>query len=113
MAEYKWSKGTWEVRPQGNQLSVWAGEGVRFTVAEISINRSIEAAGTPSAEERANAALIAAAPYLVEVVSELIDSINKRWAGETARKRGNAVSPRTEEAMKAGRKLLRTLKGEE
>lgn len=46
---------------------------------------------------------------LSAVLAELIASIDKRWEGETERKREAAVSPRTEDAMEAGRSLLASI----
>lgn len=43
---------------------------------------------------------------LVAALTELKVSIEKRWAGETARKRENSVSPRTEDALVAARAAL-------
>lgn len=43
--------------------------------------------------------------------AELISAIDKRWAGETARKRENAISPRMEEAIEALRAALAQSKG--
>ena len=40
-----------------------------------------------------------AADALADVLAELVASIERRWEGETQRKRENAISPRTEEAL--------------
>lgn len=37
------------------------------------------------------------------VLKELVDAIDARWAGETDRKRANAISPRMEDAIDAAR----------
>jgi hypothetical protein len=34
-----------------------------------------------------------------ELLRELVEAIERRWLGETERKRANAVSPRMEEAI--------------
>lgn len=34
-----------------------------------------------------------------ELLRELVESIERRWAQESERKRSNAISPRTEEAL--------------
>lgn len=43
---------------------------------------------------------------LEQVLAELIAAINRRWEGETEKKRANAISPRIEEAIEQARKLL-------
>lgn len=43
---------------------------------------------------------------MVEALAELANSIERRWEGETDRKRANSVSPRTEEALIAARALI-------
>lgn len=45
---------------------------------------------------------------LLEVLTELVASIERRWEGESDRKRANAVSPRTEEALEAAKELIET-----
>jgi hypothetical protein len=34
-----------------------------------------------------------------ELLRELVEAIERRWLGESERKRSNAISPRTEEAI--------------
>jgi hypothetical protein len=41
-----------------------------------------------------------------DTLAELIESIDRRWSGESDKKRANAISPRMEEAIAAARKLL-------
>lgn len=43
---------------------------------------------------------------IVAAAAELLAAIDRRWEGETDRKRENAISPRQEDAMEALRKLL-------
>lgn len=43
---------------------------------------------------------------LYEALDELQASIEKRWQGESERKRANAISPRTEDALIAAREAL-------
>lgn len=43
---------------------------------------------------------------LEAALRELIAAIDRRWEGESQRKREAAVSPRMEEAIEAGRALL-------
>ena len=62
-------------------------------------------------EHLARATLISQAPALYEALAELIASIDKRWEGETERKREAAVSPRTEEAIAAAKFLLAAARG--
>lgn len=38
------------------------------------------------------------------LLCELLDAIDARWAGESERKRSNAISPRMEEAIAAARR---------
>lgn len=45
---------------------------------------------------------------LEKALSELIAAIDRRWEGESEKKRANAISPRMEEAIDAARKLLST-----
>lgn len=46
------------------------------------------------------------AQTLREQAAELLAAIDRRWEGESQRKRENAVSPRMEDAMEALRKTL-------
>lgn len=43
---------------------------------------------------------------LAAAAKELLDAIDKRWEGESDRKRENAISPRQEEAMRVLREVL-------
>ena len=50
---------------------------------------------------------------LLEALEELVASIERRWEGESDRKRANAISPRTEEALTAARAAIAAAKGED
>ncbi len=39
-------------------------------------------------------------------LAELVTAIERKWSGETERRRSNALSPRIEEALEAAKKLL-------
>lgn len=41
-----------------------------------------------------------------EALKELIEAIDKRWDGESDRKRANAISPRMEDAIARAREVL-------
>lgn len=57
--------GTW-----GATIRIWGGK-VRSGIADVCVRRNINATGEPSAEEIANARLMAAAPDLFEALKEL------------------------------------------
>lgn len=50
-------------------------------------------------------------PDLLAALTELVAAIDKRWTGESARKRSNAISPRMEEALFKARAIIRKVKG--
>ena len=43
---------------------------------------------------------------VLEILEELVASIDKRWEGESQRKRENAISPRTEDALERARAII-------
>jgi hypothetical protein len=45
---------------------------------------------------------------LADAAGELLAAIDRRWCGETDRKRASAISPRQEDAMDALRDILST-----
>ena len=51
------------------------------------------------------------AQELLEALKELVASIDRRWAGETARRRENAISPRMEDALDTARKAISRAEG--
>ncbi len=68
--------GPWEVKPEGEILRVWeAQRPVSVGIADVCINRSIEAKG-PSEIEHANAHLIAAAPDLLTALKDAVAQVN-------------------------------------
>lgn len=44
--------------------------------------------------------------YLFEALAELVCAIEKKWEGESDRRRANALSPRIEDALTAAKKML-------
>lgn len=59
----------------------------------------------------ANARLIAEAPAMVEALREMVAAFDRRWAGESDRKRKAAISPRMEEAIDNMRAILARIDG--
>lgn len=48
----------------------------------------------------------APSPDVLAALIELVAAIDKRWTGESAHKRSNAISPRMEEAIVAAKKII-------
>ena len=106
--------GPWGIEQTGQTLWVGPMQPNAAKVDHVVVSLSFDNELTHAAKVRQldNAQVIAAAPELLDALDELQSSIERRWLGETDRKRANAVSPRTEEALVAARAAIAKARGE-
>lgn len=105
--QQKWTPGPWVAEPYQDGWRIWDnGKGFKSDVADIAIRRSITSKG-PSAEEEANARLIAAAPAMAEAL-RIIAEGKGAYSRDPLEHASNVI----DEAKAAARAILARINGE-